>query len=182
MLDEIATGFGRTGTLFAAEAAGVTPDVMCVGKALTGGYLTQSAMLCTSEVATVVSGGEAGCASCTVRRSWPTPWPAPSPSPPPGLLASGEWRTAVQRIETGLRAALAPARSVGVSDVRVMGAIGVIELDHPVDVAAATAAAVAAGGVDRLFRDSIYTMPPYITADDDVAAIGDALVTAARAG
>jgi adenosylmethionine-8-amino-7-oxononanoate aminotransferase len=178
VLDEIATGFGRTGPLFAAEAAGVTPDVMCVGKAMTGGYLTQSAMLCTAKVAQVVSGGEAGCLmhgptymanplACSVALA------------SIGLLASGQWQQDVRRIEAELKAVLAPARSVAcVKDVRVLGAIGVIELDHPVDVAAAVS-----GGVwIRPFRDLIYTMPPYVTTGDDIEAIGAAMVAAATAG
>ncbi len=148
VLDEIATGFGRTGALFAALATGVVPDVMCVGKALTGGYLTQSAMLCTAEVAQVVSGGEAGCLmhgptfmanplACSVALA------------SLGLLASGQWQLDVKRIETGLRSHLAAAGAGrGVKDVRVLGAIGVIELDHPVNVAAATEAAVSRGVSD----------------------------------
>jgi adenosylmethionine-8-amino-7-oxononanoate aminotransferase len=182
LLDEIATGFGRTGPLFAVEAAGVVPDVMCVGKALTGGYLTQSAMLCTADVARVVSGGEAGCLmhgptfmanplACSVALA------------SLGLLESGRWRLDVRRIEAGLQSVLAPARGRrGVKDVRVLGAIGVIELDHPVDVAAATEAAVSRGVWARPFRDLIYTMPPYVTTDDDLALIGSAMVAAAAAG
>ncbi len=182
LLDEIATGFGRTGALFAAPAAGVVPDVMCLGKALTGGYLTQSAMLCTAEVAGVVSGGEAGCLmhgptfmanplACSVALA------------SLGLLASGQWQLDVKRIEAGLRSLLAPAGAgPGVTDVRVLGAIGVIELDHPVDIAAATDAAVSRGVWIRPFRNLVYTMPPYITTDEDLATIGSALVAAAAAG
>jgi len=182
VLDEVATGFGRTGTLFAADAAAVTPDIMCVGKALTGGYLTLAAMLCTPEVAEVASAGPAGglmhgptymanplaCAAALASTS---------------LLAGGDWQVAVKRVEAALSAALAPARSLpGVKDVRVHGAIGVVQLDHPVDVAAATAAAVAHGAWLRPFRDLVYTMPPYISTDDDLAIIGAAVNAAARAG
>jgi len=182
LLDEIATGFGRTGALFAAETAGVAPDIMCVGKAMTGGYLTQSAMLCTAEVAQAVSGGEAGCLM-----HGPTymanPLACAVALASIGLLASGEWQVQVRRVEAGLAAALAPARALpGVKDVRVLGAIGVIELDHPVDIAAATAAAVSHGVWIRPFRDLIYTMPPYVTAEDDITAIGAALVAAAGSG
>jgi adenosylmethionine-8-amino-7-oxononanoate aminotransferase len=100
-----------------------------------------------------------------------------------GLLESGRWQLDVRRIEAGLRSVLAPARGRrGVKDVRVLGAIGVIELDHPVDVAAATEAAVSRGVWARPFRDLIYTMPPYVTTDDDLAVIGEAMVAAADAG
>jgi adenosylmethionine-8-amino-7-oxononanoate aminotransferase len=182
LLDEIATGFGRTGTMFAADAAGVSPDVMCVGKAMTGGYLTQSATLCTAEVAQVVSGGEAGCLmhgptfmanplACSVALA------------SLGLLASGRWQQQVERLGTGLRSALAPARArPGVKDVRALGAIGVIQLDHPVDIAAATEAAVSRGVWIRPFRDLIYAMPPYVTTDDDLATIATAMLAAAKAG
>jgi adenosylmethionine-8-amino-7-oxononanoate aminotransferase len=182
LLDEIATGFGRTGPLFASEAAGVTPDVMCVGKAMTGGYLTQSAMLCRAEVAQVVSGGEAGCLmhgptymgnplACSVALACL------------GLFASGQWQLDVRRVEAGLREVLAPALAIpAVKDVRVLGAIGVIQLAHPVDVAAATGAAVSGGVWIRPFRDLIYAMPPYVTADDDIGTIGAAMLAAARAG
>jgi adenosylmethionine-8-amino-7-oxononanoate aminotransferase len=182
LLDEIATGFGRTGALFAAEATGIAPDVMCVGKALTGGYLTQSAMLCTAQVAQVVSGGEAGCLmhgptfmanplSCSVALA------------SLDLFGSGQWQQDVKRIEAGLKTGLAPARAIpGVREVRVLGAIGVVELDHPTDIAAATEAAVSRGVWLRPFRDLIYTMPPYVTSDDDLATIGAAMVAAAGAG
>jgi adenosylmethionine-8-amino-7-oxononanoate aminotransferase len=182
VLDEIATGFGRTGHLFAALAAGVAPDLMCVGKAMTGGYMTQSAMLCTARVASVVSGGEAGCLM-----HGPTfmanPLACAAALASTGLLASGQWRSDVERIQRRLSEALAPAGALaGVREVRVLGAIGVIQLDHPVDVPAATRAAVEHGVWARPFRDLIYTMPPYITSDQDLALIGAALVNAAQAG
>jgi adenosylmethionine-8-amino-7-oxononanoate aminotransferase len=182
LLDEIATGFGRTGELFAAQAAEVSPDVMCVGKALTGGYVTLAAALCTGEVAHAVSAGEAGCLM-----HGPTymanPLACAVALASTGLFASGGWRADVSRLESGLKEALAPARSLpGVSDVRVLGAIGVVQLDHPTDVAAATRAAVERGVWLRPFRDLVYTMPPYVTSSDDIAAIGAAVVAAAAAG
>ncbi|MGD0810204.1 MAG: adenosylmethionine--8-amino-7-oxononanoate transaminase [Acidimicrobiales bacterium] len=182
VLDEIATGFGRTGTLFAADLAGVSPDIMCVGKALTGGYLSLAAMLCTREVAHVVSGGEAGCLM-----HGPTfmanPLACAAALASTGLLAAGAWRQSVERVHAGLRQGLTPARSLpGISDVRVLGAIGVIQLDHQVDVAAATDAAVERGVWVRPFRDLIYTMPAYITTDADLATIGAALCAAAEVG
>lgn len=188
VFDEIATGFGRTGTLFAAEHAGVAPDVMCVGKALTGGYLSMAATLCTTRVAEGISRGDV-----PVLAHGPTfmgnPLAAAAANASIGLLldpaARGgvSWQADVARIESGLRSGLAAARDLpGVKDVRVLGAIGVIQLDRTADLAAATAAAVAQGIWIRPFRDLIYTMPPYVTSDADVAAICDGLLAAAIAG
>jgi adenosylmethionine---8-amino-7-oxononanoate aminotransferase len=179
VFDEIATGFGRTGELFAADHAGITPDVMCVGKALTGGYLTMAAALCTAEVARGISDGEAG-----VLMHGPTfmgnPLAAAVALASVRLLLSRDWRAEVARISAALRAGLAPLRTEpGVRDVRVLGAVGVVQLDHPVDVPAATAAATAAGVWLRPFRDLIYAMPPYVTPAEDVARIGAAMVAAA---
>ncbi len=182
ILDEIATGFGRTGAMFACEHAGVAPDIMCVGKALTGGYMTLAATLCTAEVAAGVSSGEGG-----GLMHGPTfmanPLACSVALASLGLLAEEDWLGRVRGIEAGLRAALDPARGLpGVRDVRVLGAIGVIELAGAVDVAAATAAAVAHGVWLRPFRDLVYAMPPYVTTEEDVAAIGAAMVEAACAG
>jgi len=182
VLDEIATGFGRTGAMFAADLAGVSPDIMCVGKAMTGGYMSLAAMLCTSQVAHVVSRGEAGCLM-----HGPTfmanPLACTAALASTDLLATSEWRQEVERVHAGLRQGLSPAVSLpGVSDVRVLGAIGVIQLDHQVDVAAATDAAVERGAWVRPFRDLIYAMPPYITPDADLATIGAALIAAAEVG
>ncbi|MDU0291307.1 adenosylmethionine--8-amino-7-oxononanoate transaminase [Saccharothrix longispora] len=176
VFDEIATGFGRTGELFAADHAGISPDVMCVGKALTGGYLSMAAALCTSAVADGISRGEV-----PVLAHGPTFMGNPLASAvalaSTELLLSQDWRGAVGRVSDGLRAGLADAPG----DVRVLGAIGVVQLDHQVDVAAATAAAVDRGVWLRPFRDLIYTMPPFVSTDDDVAAISDAVVAAAEA-
>ncbi|HLT69302.1 MAG TPA: adenosylmethionine--8-amino-7-oxononanoate transaminase [Acidimicrobiales bacterium] len=182
VFDEIATGFGRTGPLFAAEWAGVAPDVMCVGKALTGGMLTLAATLCTREVAEGIARGEV-----PVLAHGPTfmgnPLACAAALASIDLLLASDHRAEVARIERGLRAGLAPVRGrPGVRDVRVLGAIGVVELDHDVDVPAATAAAVRAGVWIRPFRNLVYTMPPYVCTDDDVARIAAALEAAAAAG
>ncbi len=186
VLDEIATGFGRSGALFACEHAGVAPDVMCVGKALTGGYLTLAATLCTRRVAEAVSGGEGG-----GLMHGPTfmanPLACAVALASLGLLegagGGGGWRERVPAIERGLREGLEPARELpGVADVRVLGAIGVVQLDGPVNLAAATAAAVERGVWLRPFRDLIYAMPPYVIAAEDLARVTSAMVEAARAG
>ncbi len=182
VFDEIATGFGRTGELFAADHAGIAPDVMCLGKALTGGYLSMAATLCSSEVARGISDGEAA-----VLMHGPTFMGNPLAAAVAGasvrLLLSRDWRGEVRGIETALRTGLAPARGLpGVADVRVRGAIGVVQLDHPVDVPAATAAAAAHGVWLRPFRDLVYTMPPYVCTPDDLDAITDAVCAAAAAG
>ncbi|GAA0671822.1 adenosylmethionine--8-amino-7-oxononanoate transaminase [Kitasatospora atroaurantiaca] len=182
VFDEIATGFGRTGELFAADHAGVSPDVMCLGKALTGGYLTMAATLCTSEVADGISRGEV-----PVLAHGPTfmgnPLAAAVANASIELLLGQDWQVEVKRIESGLRAGLSGAVGApGVADVRVLGAIGVVQLDHPVDLRAATEAAAREGVWLRPFRDMVYTMPPYVTGDEDLALIGAAVTAAAAAG
>jgi adenosylmethionine---8-amino-7-oxononanoate aminotransferase len=181
IFDEIATGFGRTGgELFAAGHAGVAPDVMCVGKALTGGYLSLAATLCTSAVAAGISSG-----SVPVLAHGPTFMGNPlacsvALASLSVLLDRGDWAADVGRISAGLSAGLAPAWAIpGVVDVRVRGAIGVVQLDREVDIAAATAAAVAQGVWLRPFRDLIYTMPPYIADDGDVTMICRGVLAAA---
>ncbi|OPC78164.1 adenosylmethionine--8-amino-7-oxononanoate transaminase [Embleya scabrispora] len=177
VFDEIATGFGRTGELFAADHAGISPDVMCLGKALTGGYLSMAATLCTEEVAAGIGTGES-----PVLAHGPTfmanPLAAAVANASLDLLLAQDRRSDVARIETALTTGLAPARTIpGVRDVRVLGAIGVIELDHEIDLPTATEAATEHGVWLRPFRNLIYTMPPYITTDEDLATI----TTAARA-
>ncbi|HTZ86847.1 MAG TPA: adenosylmethionine--8-amino-7-oxononanoate transaminase [Solirubrobacteraceae bacterium] len=200
VLDEIATGFGRSGALFACEHAGVSPDVMCVGKALTGGYMTLAATLCTRGVAEVVSGGEGGglmhgptfmanplaCSVALASLDLLEGANGAGGTDGAGAVAgtgSASWREQVPAIERGLRDGLEPARELpGVADVRVLGAIGVVQLDREVDMAAAIEAAVSRGVWLRPFRDLIYAMPPYVIGEEDLASVCAAIVAAAFAG
>ncbi|MCX4095137.1 adenosylmethionine--8-amino-7-oxononanoate transaminase [Nocardia sp. alder85J] len=179
IFDEIATGFGRTGTFFAAEQGGVGPDVMCVGKALTGGYLTLAATLCTTAVAETISAAHGGLMHGPTFMGNPLACAVAVASLE--LLRSRDWAAEVAGIEAGLRTGLAAAHDVpGVVDVRVHGAIGVVELGHPVDMRKATHAAVEAGVWLRPFRNLVYTMPPFISTPDDITRITAGVVAAAR--
>ncbi len=179
IFDEIATGFGRTGELFAAHHAGVTPDVLCLGKALTGGYLSMGATLCTAEVAAGIARGEV-----PVLAHGPTFMGNPLAASVAGasldLLADGSWRADVARIEAGLRTGLSGlAGAPGVRDVRVLGAVGVVQLDHAVDVPAAADLLVARGVWMRPFRDLLYVTPPYVTTDEQLARLTGAMTEVA---
>jgi adenosylmethionine-8-amino-7-oxononanoate aminotransferase len=178
ILDEIATGFGRTGTMFAAGHAGIVPDIMCVGKALTGGYLSLAAVLCSAAIAAGVDASESG-----ALMHGPTfmgnPLACAVALANLDLLVSGDWQTQVPMIEAGLTAGLSDLAGVpGVRDVRVLGAVGVVQTAGPFDVQAVTAAALRQGVWLRPFRDLIYTMPPYLSTADEVATIAAAITAA----
>jgi len=180
VFDEIATGFGRTGAMFAADHAAVVPDLMCVGKALTGGYMTLAAVVCTDQVAQGISGSASG-----VLMHGPTFMGNPLACAVAGasidLLLAGDWETQVRRIEAALQSGLAPAAELpGVREVRVLGAVGVVHLEEQADVAALSARALEQGVWVRPFRDLVYTMPPYVCTDDDVAQICSAIIEAVR--
>jgi adenosylmethionine-8-amino-7-oxononanoate aminotransferase len=178
ILDEIATGFGRTGTLFASEQAGIDPDILCVGKALTGGYLSLAATLCTTEVAHTVSKGPGG-ALMHGPTFMANPLACAVALASIDLLLAGDWSAEVARISTGLSAGLAPAIDLpGVKDVRVLGAVGVVQLARPVDVPRMTDAVLRRGVWVRPFRDLVYTMPPYICTDAEVTTIAAAITDA----
>ncbi|MGS2810119.1 adenosylmethionine--8-amino-7-oxononanoate transaminase [Nocardia sp. MW-W600-9] len=180
VFDEIATGFGRTGALFAADHVGVAPDVMCVGKALTGGYLTLAATLCTARIAETISAAHGGLMHGPTFMGNPLACAVAIASIE--LLRSRDWRSEVARIESELRVGLEPLAGLpGVAEVRVLGAIGVVELDDPVDMRAATDAAVDAGAWLRPFRTLVYTMPPFISSTEDIATITGAVRAAVEA-
>ena len=181
IFDEIATGFGRTGTFFATQRAGVVPDILCLGKALTGGYLTLAAVLCTGEVAHGVSRPEAGGALMHGPTFMANPLACAVALASLDLLRDNDWAAQVARLETGLTAGLAPARELpSVVDVRVLGGVGVLHLREPVRVAEVTSAALDRGVWVRPFRDLVYAMPPYVTGPEDLAVICAAMVGAVR--
>jgi adenosylmethionine-8-amino-7-oxononanoate aminotransferase len=180
IFDEIATGFWRTGTAWGMDRCGVAPDILCVGKALTGGYLSLAAVLTTATVAARVDASPAG-----AMMHGPTFMANPLACAVAGasldLLASYDNAARIGAIASALEAGLAPARSLAVvRDVRVLGAVGVVELDRPVDVGAVTRAALRAGVWLRPFRNLVYTMPPYVCGPDEIATITSAIVSAIR--
>ncbi len=176
IFDEIATGFARTGELFAMHHAGVVPDILCIGKALTGGTMTMAAIMTTMAVSNTINQSEAG-----VFMHGPTfmanPLACAVAHASIRLLLDGDWRGNIQRMENIMREELAPASTVnGVADVRVLGAIGVIETWTPVDRARLCDAFVRRGVWIRPFSRFVYIMPPYIMQDEDLTHLCRSMV------
>ncbi|MBU1568775.1 MAG: adenosylmethionine--8-amino-7-oxononanoate transaminase [Proteobacteria bacterium] len=173
--DEIATGFGRSGTMFGCDHAGISPDILCLGKALTGGYMSLAAVLATEEVGHVISRGNPG-----VFMHGPTfmanPLACSVAVRSIQLLLETDWKNNIARIECGLRQGLEPCRNLlGVRDVRVLGAIGVVQLDRPVKMARIQKLFVENGVWIRPFGSLVYVMPPYVIGDADLHTLTAAL-------
>ena len=177
IFDEIATGFWRTGRFFAWEHCGVMPDIMCIGKGLTAGYLTSSAVLTTQDVADTISRGEAG-----VLMHGPTfmgnPLACAIGLESIRMLNEQDMAARVAHLEAFMKKALEPARELPqTADVRVLGSIGVVEVHKPVDVGEFQKKCVEAGVWIRPFGRNVYIMPPYVISDEQLDRLCRALVS-----
>ena len=174
--DEIATGFARSGRMFACEHAGIAPDIMCVGKALTGGYMSLAATLASDEVSSGIDGGNPG-----LFMHGPTfmanPLACAVALASIELLLESDWENRIAAIERQLRDGLAPCENLAqVAEVRCLGAIGVVELHRPVDMAGITREFVEAGVWVRPFGRLVYLMPPYVIGDEELRHLCSAVV------
>jgi adenosylmethionine-8-amino-7-oxononanoate aminotransferase len=178
--DEIATGFARSGEMFGCDHSGIFPDIMCLGKALTGGYMTLAAVLATDRIGRVLSSGEPG-----VFMHGPTfmgnPLACAVAKRSVELLIQSDWKANIQRIARGLERGLCACREfAGVKDVRVLGAIGVVEMHKPVDMKKLPQMFVDHGVWVRPFGRLVYVMPPYIITDEELALLTDAIISVVR--
>lgn len=180
IFDEIATGFGRTGKMFGTDHTNIEPDILCLGKALTGGHISFACTMTNDRVAEGIGHGEPG-----IFMHGPTfmanPLACVAAKASLDILSDGDWVRQTQQIQTQMSEELAPARSLpGVSDVRVLGGIAVIEMDHTVSADVAHGLAKETGVYLRPFAKNIYSMPPFICSEDDISQISAALLKLAK--